>query len=163
MFRKLNQRALSGFEHTPFILAFLFGVLLCGGLGVWVEAYKLVVNPPSSSLQALRGAVSTFFPALMGATSLQMAFDEPSKTSRGVAVSSAIVFLLAFIMMSDGNLPNVLAFPIGALASAAALWTWCVANGGSLSFRETPLEAPVGDLPLDAPLPGDDDLAELKH
>lgn len=163
VFRELHKRARSGFRHAPFKMAFWVGLVFAGGMGIWLEVYKLIFDPEITKLDSLRTAISTFFPAVIGATSLQMAFEDELKANRGVAVCAAFVLLIVFMMMADRHLPDGLAFPLGILASLASLWTWCAANGNSRSFQEIPNTAAIGDLPLDAPLAGGQDLAGLKH
>lgn len=145
-------------------MAFWVGLVFAGGMGIWLEIYKLVFAPEVNGLDSLRTAISTFFPAVIGATSLQMAFEDQLKSNRGVAVCAAFLLLIIFMMMADKHLPDGVAFPLGILASLASLWTWCAANGNSTSFQELPINAAIGgDLPLDAALAGSDDLDGLKH
>ena len=163
VFKNLHQRAKSGFKHATFQQAFWVGLVLAGGIGVWLEAYKLIWHPQDSSLAALRSAISTFFPAVIGATSLQMAFEDSLKANRGIAFCSAFLLLIVFLFMADSQFPNILAFPLGLSASLVSLWIWCAANGNSMAFRELPTNASLGDLPLDAQLQGEADLKGLKH
>lgn len=144
-------------------MAFWIGVLGAGGLGIWLEVWKLMIDSDVRNLDSLRTAIATFFPAVIGATSLQMAFEDELKSNRGVAFCAVFVLLIIFMMMADKRLPDIVAFPLGILASAASLWTWCATNGNSPALQELPVNAPVGDLPLDAELSGSGDLADLKH
>lgn len=165
--QELHRRAQNGFRHAPFTVAFWAGLVVAGGLGVWVEIYNLAidafVDPAHAPLDALRTAISTFFPAVIGATSLQMAYEDELKANRGLAVALVLILLIAFVMMADRRLSDWVAFPLGIGASGISLWTWCAANGNSSLFQEMPIDAPIGDLPLDAPLSGGDDLVGLKH
>lgn len=90
VFSELHRRAGTGFRHAPFTLAFWIGLVFAGGMGIWVEVWNLAMtafaDPTRVGLDSLRTAISTFFPAVIGATSLQMAFEDELKSHRGVAL-----------------------------------------------------------------------------
>lgn len=166
---ELQRRSREGFKHAPFKMAFWIGVLLCGGLGVWFELYRLVKHliltsgaMDAEGLLPLRTAVATFFPAIIGATSLQMALEERVKSVRGVAVCAPIVLFLLLTVISDRDLPNGFGLVLGVIASSISVWIWCAANGLSATYRDS-IDAPVGDKELDDHMPGEDDLAGLSH
>ena len=166
---ELHSAAREGFGHAPFLMAFWIGVVVFGGLGVWFEVYNLIkelaLGPPAHPpelLRPLRIAVAVFFPAIAGATSLQMVFEENPKAHRGFAVCAALVFVLFLFPTTDRQLPDGFGLAIGILLSAFSLWIWCAANGRSATYQTSP-DAPLGEKPLDEPLAGDGDLAGLKH
>lgn len=165
--RELNRRAGEGFKHAPFKITFWVGVVACGGLGVWFEVYNLMkelLHGPvdANPLRPLRIAVAVFFPAIVGATSLQMVFENDIKAHRGAAVSATIIFLLLFSPVTDREIPDAFGLLLGVLLSCVSLWIWCAANGLSASYRQSP-DAPLGEKPLDESLSGEDDLSGLKH
>ena len=169
MFGELHGSAREGFKHAPFQMAFWIGVVVFGGLGIWFEVYNLVkevaftAEPlPPEHLRSLRIAVAVFFPAIAGATSLQMVFEENPKAHRGFALSAALIFILCLIPATDRELPDGLGLAVGIVLSAISLWIWCAANGRSATYQSSP-DAPLGEKPLDEALAGGDELAGLKH
>lgn len=169
VFGELHRSAREGFNHAPFQMAFWIGVVVFGGLGVWFEVYNLIkelafgstVLPPEY-LRPLRIAVAVFFPAIAGATSLQMVFEENPKAHRGFAVCAALLFILCLIPTTDRQLPDGFGLGIGIILSGISLWIWCAANGRSSTYQSSP-DAPLGEKPLDEALAGGGDLAGLKH
>jgi len=154
-------------------MAFWIGVVTFGGLGVWFEVYNLVKEliwgsahndqaQDQQMLRPLRIAVAVFFPAIIGATSLQVVFEDKIKSHRGVAVCIALLFLLLLFPTTDRDLPDGFGIVLGLFLSCVSLWVWCAANGLSASYRQSP-DAPVGDKPLDDELAGGEELAKLTH
>lgn len=169
VFRDLNASAREGFRHAPFQMAFWVGVVVFGGLGVWFEFYSLVkeiifsAKPlPPDALRPLRIAVAVFFPAIAGATSLQIVFEENTKAHKGFAVCAGLLFILCLIPTTDRDLPDGCGLILGFFLSIVSLWIWCAANGRSLTYHSSP-DAPVGEKPFDEKMSGDGDLAGLKH
>lgn len=169
MFGELHRSAREGFKHAPFKMAFWIGVVVFGGLGIWFEVYNLAKEValsgkplPADYLRPLRIAVAVFFPAIAGATSLQMVFEENPKAHRGFAVCAALLFLLCLIPTTDRELPDGFGLAIGAALSGISLWIWCAANGRSATYHSSP-DAPLGEKPLDEAMSGDADLAGLTH
>jgi len=165
--RELHRRAREGFKHAPFQMAFWIGVVLFGGLGIWFEVYNLIKalilgSAEQELWRPLRIAVAGFFPAIIGATSLQMVFEDEIKAHRGAAVCAALMFLLLLFPTTDRDIPDGFGIALGTVLSCVSLWIWCAANGLSASYRQSP-DAPVGDKPLDDPLAGETDLANLTH
>lgn len=150
-----------GFRHAPFTLAFFGGLVAFGAIGVWIELYWLLTDPGTTGLGGLRSAVSTFFPAIFCSVALQMTFEDGLKAVRGIGVSAALLSIAVFAMMWDHNLAEGSRLAIGLLATSGSLWLWCAANGGSQSYRERAVDAPLGDIALDATLQGD--FKGIKH
>ncbi|ATE66797.1 hypothetical protein CMV14_22250 [Rhizorhabdus dicambivorans] len=166
--QELHRRARNGFRHAPFTLAFLFGLVFAGGFGVWLEVWNLMLtsasDPAFGNLAPLRTALSTYFPAVIGAAAMQMTFEDDQKANRGIAIGLTILLLVAFLMMTDRRLSDCAAFALGIASTLVSLWTWCAANGNALTFQEQPLTAPVGgDVEPNAPIAGSDALDGLKY
>ena len=90
-------------------MAFWIGIVLFGGLGIWFEVYNLVkalvLGTAGGDLwRPLRIAVAGLFPAIVGATSLQMVFEDKIKAPRGAAVCAALIFLLLLFPTADRDI-----------------------------------------------------------
>jgi len=139
--------------HVTFGLYFFIGVVVFGGLGFWYECARLW-NNPAAGPSAMLTSLVTFFPALVGSTSIQMIFEEDeNRRMRAFAVTYLIVFaLLATALTFLERIPTWVSFVVSGAASLAALWIWWVANAKNPAFRdevndETPLGGSVAQTP----------------
>lgn len=149
-------------KHVTFWVYLLLGVILCSGLGVWFEVIRYAYGTSDAKLDSILVALLTFFPALVGSSSLQMVFASEAKGLRAFALLLVVVFALAALWLAFGrpaDLSEALIYAV--LFSAGAVWIWWIANGADPSFRDNiPANAPIGGDPT-VPLPGS--LDGFKH
>ena len=69
--REISERFWAPFGQVSFWVALVFGVILFGALGIWVELYK-ELNHSSGHYENLRTAIHTFFPALAFTSTMQL-------------------------------------------------------------------------------------------
>jgi hypothetical protein len=134
---QLVDRTKRPFSHVVFVLYFFIGVVAFGALGVWFEIVRWI-NEPESGPAAVLTALETFFPALVGSTSLQVIFEENSnKRMRAFAVSYLVVFVaLVIILMFVSRIPTEVAFGLAVLSAVGALWVWWIANANNAAFQD---------------------------
>ena len=135
--------------HFVFWVYLIIGVIFFGGLGIWLEFYLFLYNPTATST-ALRSALLTYFPALIGSISLQMIFEQPqNRRLMGFAVIYAFIFLgLAFFLILKPQLSEYVTFPVSIFCCLAAVWIWWIANALNPAFRDNiNIEAPLGGPP----------------
>jgi len=144
--------------QVTFWVYLLIGVVLLGGLGVWIEALIFWFSTAETNSEHIRIALITFFPALVGSTSLELIFaDTVTKPVRAFAVLCGFMcFGLATWLGVERNLSTIWAFPIASLASLAAIWIWWIAHGlddifydhvdGAAAVGGDPTNPPVGSL-----------------
>jgi hypothetical protein len=162
LLRELAERTRAPIGHVTFWVYLVLGVILFGGLGVWLEwiSYSYAVPKPSSD--ALRTALITFFQALVGSTSIQLVFAENNKPMRAFAILCLVIFLVPAIWLTlDRSVGPGPAFLLAGIASVAAVWIWWIAHAFEPVFRDQlNVTAPVGGETNVTP-PGD--LTGFKH
>ncbi|MEG8027703.1 hypothetical protein [Sphingomonas aerolata] len=163
---------------VPFVMYLLTGVLLLGGVAIWVEIVKYSISShfyyPSSSrprpdIEAILAAIHTFYPALAWSATMQLVLADapageadgrPHKRLRALALFlGSVVLVLAVVVMSLAEvlLPSVsLAF--GLLGVLIAIVLWWIANAEDDTYKDSPRSiglAPKGGAAVpNAPLPG---------
>lgn len=129
-----------------------------GLLGTWFEAWQWLSNKPGSGLKDVVESLVTFFPALVGATSLQTVIeDSEQRPLRGFAILAGFVFFVLAIFVAFARLPDWLAFTIATLASVGALWIWVIANARHPGLQDRvddrdSVGGPVEETPLSGDL-----------
>ncbi|MEA3051904.1 MAG: hypothetical protein QOG72_807 [Sphingomonadales bacterium] len=152
--------------HPTFAIFFIASFLVFAAAGVWLEFFKLVFGwgPEHGSASALRTAIATYFPAILGSTILQLAISDSLRSLRALGHLVGTAFLaLAFALVFSGTLLDWAAILIGLAASAASLACWWIVNADEESFRdEPPPQVATGDPDPTAPLLGDDALNQFQ-
>ncbi|MBR1285361.1 hypothetical protein JQ597_25250 [Bradyrhizobium sp. AUGA SZCCT0177] len=172
--RELRRRTVEPFFQPPFVFYVLTGVVLFGGLGIWVELAKLLlangtapvgvgtesVLPVHSKLEPLVTAVITFFSTLAGASTIQLNYSSYEGTNKAIGSFALLLMCcfaaLALLLALLGSSQPRIVLLLGAICSLAAVWVWWITNGDEPTFREiTPkdAEAAVGGNP-ERELPG---------
>lgn len=166
LFDEVKRRWREPQAHPTFGLFFVGSFLIFGAVGVWLELAKLVfgIGPEHGSASALRTAVATYFPAVLGSSVLQLAISDSLRSLRALSQTVAPLFaVLAFILVFAGNLEDWAAIVLGVLASAASLACWWIVNADELSLRDEPVpEVATGKADPTAPLLGADALNDFK-
>ena len=157
--RELALRAVEPIEHPTFVMFFLAIVVGVGGVGTWVEVFKLS-RPPTSPdpLDGLITSLITFFFALVGTSCTQLIIEESeSKALRALAQCVLFLAFVGGVLATAGVASGKEGIWPWTIASIAALVVWWIANAKSPSLRDP--EAPTGGS-VNRDLPGD--LAEYK-
>ncbi|TPG10811.1 hypothetical protein [Sphingomonas oligophenolica] len=106
---------------------FIGSFLMFAAVGVWLEFFKLCVGigPEPGTAVALRTAIATYFPAVLGSSVLQLLISETLRSLRALAFLIGILFgALALVLVFAASLANWAAIILGLIASAAALSCW---------------------------------------
>lgn len=153
-------------SHPTFAIFFVGSFLVFAATGVWLEFFKLAfgLGQDHGSTTALRAAIATYFPAVLGSTILQLSISDSLRSLRALGQVVGPVFLvLAFALVFWTNLPDFAAIVIGLLASAASLACWWIVNADESSYRDEPVpEVATGNPDPVAPLLGDEALDRFK-
>jgi len=156
--RELRRRTREPTANFPFVVFLVLGVMLFGGLGVWVELLKFVISSSPAGLAGIITAVLTFFPTLIGTTSIQLVLDSANRGDK-IFISFALLMFCIFFtfavvlpIFAATHPVGVLRFSLG--CCACGIWLWWIANGGYSTFKTMPpLDAATGGS-LERPLPG---------
>lgn len=156
---ELVKRFFAPMEHVSFWVYLTVGVIIYGGLPVWLELYLCLAGGPTATSEHLRVALTTFSPALVGAISTQLIFEEAGRDKRMMAFAILLVpiFLSAAIVLTlVTSLRNQIAIPVAVVFCLLAIVVWWIANATNQAFRDdfkndsavggSTLKSPSGDL-----------------
>lgn len=166
LFEEVKRRWREPRSHPTFALFFIGSFLIFAAIGVWLELSKLVfgIGSEVGSAAALRTAIATYFPAVLGSSVLQLAISDSLRSLRALGqIVAPIFFALAYVLVFAENLLDWAAIILGIIASAAALVCWWIVNADDPALLDEPLpEVATGKANPTAPLLGDDALAEFR-
>lgn len=162
LWHELVKRTKSPTRHVSFVIYFLVAVVIFGGLGVWTElrSYWFFIptdEHPSPTLESVRTAIITFFPALAGSAGMQLIWAENKDRSlRAFAFFVVTILGLVIFFTAPASVSDQIAIAAGSAASAVALWTWWIANANQKELLD-PInpDAATGPEDLTGDLPGD--------
>ena len=141
---ELAQRAVEPFESPTFVFFFLAIVIGVGGIGIWVELFKL--TRPQGTPDPLDGFVTSliaFFFALVGTSCTQLIIEESeSKALRALAQFVLILAFVGAVLATVGVGSGQAGVLPWTFASIAALVVWWLANAKSPGLRDP--DAPTG-------------------
>lgn len=152
-------RAVEPIEHPTFVIYFLVIVVGVGGIGTWVELFKLT-RPQgiSNPLDGLITSLITFFFALVGTSCTQLIIEESeSKALRALTLFFLFLAFVGAVLAAAGVGSGQAGIFPWTFASIAALAIWWLANAKSPGLRDP--DAPTGGA-VTKTLPGN--LAEYK-
>lgn len=146
-------------KDPTYLIFFVTSLVLFSGAGFWLELLKLTFGLGSfeQSGPALRSAIATYFPAILGGTAMQLAISETLRSLRALGQFLAWVFgAIALALVFAVSLPNGWAIFLGLVGSAAALSFWWIVNADDRALRDDPPppEAATGGEDVNAPLLG---------
>lgn len=121
--------------HFSYWVYFIVAVLGAGGLGIWVELYKLKT---ASNVPGVITAIYTYFLAVAAGAAFQIGFEENSrKYVRSFAFLSVVVIMAPAFLQAAGIMKSELtSLVVGALWCLAALALWWIANGKNVSLHD---------------------------
>ena len=146
VWRDLKHRTLEPLKQLTYVLYSFASVLGFGCFGIWLEFGKWLGAGHAVSSDALLSAFTTFIPALLGVSSLQVFLEDTANPMRMLSIVwmllwCAIVVWLTFFS-SDSR---VIAFVVAVFGAVAAAWTWWIANALNEAFMDNlDANAPVG-------------------
>lgn len=147
---EVARRTFTPLSDATFIFYVVFGILIFGGLGVWIEIMKIILSPGGSSWRGILTALAAFYPALIGAACLQLVLESVRKSEKLMAAFSVGVLLLTIIAAVvfgvfefNGVYPGVSFWGTIGL-SLTGIWVWCVANGDNPDLQTSDPYAPSG-------------------
>lgn len=142
--RELALRLFEPFEHPTFVFYFFGIVLGVGGVGAWVELFKLFQQQGTTNpLDGLLTSLITFCFALVGTSCTQLIIEESE--SKALRALAQLVLFLAFFggaLAIAGVGSGETAIWAWALASIAALVVWWIANATSKGLKDP--DVPTG-------------------
>ena len=157
----MKTRTATPFQSLPFIIYVVTAVFMFGGLGIWAEILKIAIGGCIIEWSGLVTSVLTFFPALIGSTTLQLILASSNQGSTDkIMISFALLLLCVFLAFAvllpfvSTNHP-IAALIGGSFCALAAVWVWWITNGHDPMFSSQLPDAATGGS-SDRDLPGDE-------
>lgn len=119
---------------------------------------KIVLSSENNGWDGILTALAAFYPALIGAASLQLVLESVRKSDKLMAIFAVGILLLTIIgaivigLFDFNAVYSRVSFWGTILLSVAGVWVWCVANGDNPDLQTDPLAASGGS--TDRPLKG---------
>ena len=156
--RELKRRTLQPLSDAPFVIYVFCVIIGLGCLGIWVELSRVVLSAGTSDYGGVLTALSTFFPALIGSSSLQLILASTSNRDKVLVSFGYFVSIVAFaaavlISIFHAMFPNA-TFLASVGFAVLAVWLWCFTNGDDPTYKSAPVDAPSGG-DTSKPLKGD--------
>lgn len=155
---EVARRTVVPLSDATFLFFVFFGILVFGALGVWIEVMKIILSAEQSSWDGIVTALAAFYPALIGAASLQLVLESVRKSDKLMAIFAVGILLLTIIgaivigLFDFNAVYSEVSFWGTIFLSVAGIWVWCVANGDNPDLHTDPLAASGGS--TDRPLQG---------
>lgn len=150
LLKVLWQRTKTPLTDATFIMYFICAILMCGGVGFWIEVLKIIISPEVTSFIGIQTSLSVFYPALIGTSCLLLILESVEKSDKLMASFFVFVIFLTFsiaILIGFFNLhelrPNFTLWGT-ILCSVLGLWVWCVANGENPQLKTINPDSPSG-------------------
>lgn len=135
---------------------FLFvGIVVLGGLAVWIELYRYIFSPAEHGKQADIGAVrlalATAGLAVGGPAAMQLLYSRDKLAIVIAILLFTFVMIAAMFLMTFGEPAGCGTFIAGLVCVAPSILAWMLANGEDPIFQdEVPDDAPGGGQPMKA-------------
>jgi hypothetical protein len=145
----LRERLISPIPHFSFWVFVLLGVIVFGGVPVWVELLRFTIGGRSAvRLDSLITAVDAYFPAVGCAAAVQLAFSEDTKkyvVSFGYLVTVFFAVACILMILLEQTFTAGTAWLSRMVLCLLAILMWWIANGLDPTFQDTlDVEAPLG-------------------
>lgn len=155
---ELKRRTFQPFKNLTFVFYVFAAIIVLGCLGIWVALFKFAQVPDSGNRAQVLTAIATFFPALVGSSSLQLMLASAGNNDKLFVVFSYVVSLLAaFAVVLVSSLHAeypYLSLWIAIAFSIIAVWLWCFTNGDDPTYKSAAVDAASGG-DTNRPLKGD--------
>lgn len=158
VFEELKRRTREPRNQFVYWIYFVFSICVIGGISILIELYKYYWSGTSPNSFALYAAMATYFPALVGSSSMQIMFEKTSD-KRIVAFFTACLIvtgIFAILLISASGEISKLNWFVLICACVFALWIGWISNAYNLALYD---EDPP---PIDAAVGGDNPNAELQ-
>ena len=153
--REVTRRTTQPCSHFPFVVYVVVAIIGLGCLGIWVELIKLAWSPELNNYSGVLTALATFFPALIGSSSLQLILTSTDRSDKVFVAFGCFVMFVAFgavvlITLFHTYLPLLTTWSC-VLFAFLAVWLWWFTNGDDPTYKTTAVDAASGGDPSRAP------------
>lgn len=169
----LAVRLFEPLYSVSFLLYLFTGVVLLGGISIWLEIVRHAIElqsyvpkaglkPPS--LSGVVTAMHTFYPALAWSATMQIVYADQDKTDKRVKAFAltlgSLTLLMAVIAMAMAAVwLSITSIVVGIVGILLAILLWWIANAKDANLRDTlpqnlGMGAKGGAVEPSTPLPG---------
>ncbi|TPK59093.1 hypothetical protein FJ930_29395 [Mesorhizobium sp. B2-4-15] len=156
LYREAKRRFLKPIGQVNFWTYLVLAIFLLGGLPIYIEWFRMN-NGATHDADGIKLALFTVFPAIMGASAVQLVLDKDNSPIRMAGLSSLVVcFVVTLALITNiFSIPDKWSIITGVVFCLLAVFTWWVANGLDPIFEDTirPDDSVGGD--VKAKLDGD--------
>lgn len=146
----LYEQLAAPLNQFSFWAYLVLAVVIFGGLGVWVEVYKLVRHSPAG-VGGFLSALYTYFPAIAFASSMQLVIREDQhRYVRSFALLVGTVLLGIAILHALQSWSETTSVITGVVACAISLLFWWITNATDSNLHDDPRNA-LGRSPQSEP------------
>ncbi|WP_133116113.1 hypothetical protein [Mesorhizobium wenxiniae] len=154
--REAKRRFVKPIGQVNFWTYLVLAIFSLGGLPIYIEWFRMT-NSPAHNVDGVKLALFTVFPAIMGASAVQLVLDKDNSPIRMAGLGSLVLcFVVTFTLIANiFSIPDKWSIITGILFCLLAVLTWWVANGLDPIFEDTirPDDSVGGD--VKAKLDGD--------
>jgi len=153
--QEVFRRTTQPFSDFPFVIYVLLAIIGLGCLGIWVELTKLSLSSGVRNYDGVLTALATFFPALIGSSSLQLILASTGNSDKvlvsfGYFVSIIAIAGVILISVFHRLFPE-LTFWSCVVFACLAVWLWWFTNGDDPTYKSGAVDAASGGDPSRAP------------
>ena len=156
--RDLCARMATPFGQVTFWVYLLIGIILCGGVPIWVELLRHFAIGATQNTESIRTAINAYYPAIGCAAAVQLAFASGEKKYLNSFSFFAAFFFFVFsglTLFLEKTPVTPSSWVIGIAGCVLAIAMWWIANGLDPTYQDTvDPDAPLGGSPQ-SPLVGD--------
>ena len=150
--QELWRRAVQPVHSVPFVTYFLLAIIGLGCLGIWVELFELRTADSLPVSNGLLTALVTFYPAMIGSTSLRWIFHstgEGNKILVSIGLFACVACFLSILYIIGSSQSAVFEkYLVALVASIIAIVLWWLANGDDDAFEQSvPSDTATGGHP----------------
>lgn len=137
---------------------FVGAVCVLGGMGIVSELFKYFYTGSSSTSSGIYASLATFFPALIGASVMQMMFEQV--VNRRLLAISFLLLMITFgsaiYLNGFAEYSSKLSWFFVVVFCLLSLWVWWISNADNAGLYDEPsIDAPTGGADPGADLQGD--------
>jgi heme/copper-type cytochrome/quinol oxidase subunit 3 len=152
-YRLLHSRWTSPAREWSFWTFLLVGIVILGGLAVWIEGVRYFNDVPKpneqSDIAPLQLALATAGLAVAGPSAMQMLYSRDKLTIVAAILLFTVEMIFSMYLMVFGEAKACGTFVAGLVCVVAAIVSWVLANGDDVIFQdETPNDAAAGGNPM---------------
>lgn len=135
---EIGKRLKAPVKHTNFWGYLFLAIFVLGGLSVYIEWFRYGAGKTQNS-EGIVLALFTVFPAIMGASAVQLVLDKDNSPTRMAGlISLFLCALLTFVFTADPfEISKTIAVICGIVCCLIAVLVWWIANGEEEIFRDT--------------------------